>query len=209
MKIKTKKKIQWEDIYFAIKWLFRCILIITFVIFFTKKNNENVGYLIITFLLTYYDWLVKKFLKIKLEPKLKIAILLFIFSTQYLGTILDIYGIFPIWDTILHSLSGVLFTYIGFVVLYEMNKRIQPEYKIHPIIRIAFAFCFTLAIGVLWEIFEFSVDSFLGGNMQVTLGMIGQEAVKDTMVDLIAATLGSLAACIWELKKTFKGKSKS
>jgi hypothetical protein len=48
-----------------------------------------------------------------------------------------------------------------------------------------FSFAFAMAIGGLWEIFEFSMDNFLGLNMQKT-GLV------DTMWDLIVDALGAL-----------------
>ena len=56
-----------------------------------------------------------------------------------------------------------------------------------------FAFCFALAFGVVWEIYEYTVDSVAALNMQKyaledgTL-LVGREALADTMEDLIAVS---------------------
>lgn len=139
-------------------------------------------------LLTFYDKLTEKILKIKLEEKLKIAIILFIFGAQCLGTVLDFYGKFLWWDTMLHTISGVIFFFVGETVIRQLNKQEELKSKII----ILFAVCFAMATGVIWEIFEFLVDGILGQNMQVVKGMIGREAIMDTMIDLISVTIGTV-----------------
>ena len=61
---------------------------------------------------------------------------------------------------------------------------------------ISFGICFALASGVVWEVFEYGVDTFLGQNMQITEGLIGREAIKDTMIDLISVTGGTIVISI-------------
>lgn len=153
-----------------------------------KGEYKNLGILAITMLLTFYDKLTEKILKIKLEEKLKIAIILFIFGAQCLGTVLDFYGKFLWWDTMLHTISGVIFFFIGETVIRQLNKQEELKSKII----ILFAVCFAMATGVIWEIFEFLVDGILGQNMQVVKGMIGREAIMDTMMDLISVTIGTV-----------------
>ena len=153
-----------------------------------KGEYKNLGILAITMLLTFYDKLTEKILKIKLEEKLKIAIILFIFGAQCLGTVLDFYGKFLWWDTMLHTISGVIFFFVGETVIRQLNKQEELKSKII----ILFAVCFAMATGVIWEIFEFLVDGILGQNMQVVKGMIGREAIMDTMIDLISVTIGTV-----------------
>ena len=162
------------------------IVIVGFVLI--KGEYKNLGILTITMLLTFYDKLTEKILKIKLEEKLKIAIILFIFGAQCLGTVLDFYGKFLWWDTMLHTISGVIFFFIGETVIRQLNKQEELKSKII----ILFAVCFAMATGVIWEIFEFLVDGILGQNMQVVKGMIGREAIMDTMMDLISVTIGTV-----------------
>lgn len=51
------------------------------------------------------------------------------------------------------------------------------------------AFCFALAMGALWEIFEFAMDQIFGLNMQ-------KSGLVDTMTDLIVDTVGALIGAI-------------
>ena len=58
-----------------------------------------------------------------------------------------------------------------------------------------------MAVGVLWEIYEFTFDGILGLNMQkfrLESGemLIGREALTDTMEDLIVDALGALVMSV-------------
>lgn len=196
-----------KDIYKIITNIIRIliILITTFLIF--KREYKNIGILVLTMLLTFYDVFVEKILKIKLENNLKISIILFIFAAQCLGTALGFYGKFLWWDTMLHTLSGVIFFFVGETVIKQLNNSSEDKNISRKTI-IAFGICFSLATGVIWELFEFFVDSFLGQNMQIAKGLVGQDAIKDTMVDLISVTVGTTCiAIIQKIKDVIGGKN--
>lgn len=196
-----------KDIYKIITNIIRIliILITTFLIF--KREYKNIGILVLTMILTFYDVFVEKILKIKLENNLKISIILFIFAAQCLGTALGFYGKFLWWDTMLHTLSGVIFFFVGETVIKQLNNSSEDKNISRKTI-IAFGICFSLATGVIWELFEFFVDSFLGQNMQIAKGLVGQDAIKDTMVDLISVTVGTTCiAIIQKIKDVIGGKN--
>lgn len=184
----------------SLKWIIRILILTTIFFCMIKKEYQKVLILSMTLVLTYYEWLVKKKLKIELIPILEIAINLFIFGAQYLGTIMNWYGRFHWWDTMLHMISGIIFTYIGLTILEEINKR-TSNVLIHISIKYMFGICFTLAVGVFWEFFEFIVDRYLNGNMQRALNEVGQAAILDTMTDLLSAFVGSVTAIFIETKK--------
>ena len=64
-----------------------------------------------------------------------------------------------------------------------------------------FAFCFALACGAVWEIYEYLMDGLLHMNMQhfaVEDGtpLLGRAALLDTMKDLIVDALGALVIAV-------------
>lgn len=183
----------------------RILIVLIAIFLISQKEFKNLGILAITMLLTFYDKIVEKVLKIKLEDKLKISLIIFIFAAQCLGTVLGFYGRFLWWDTMLHTISGVIFFFVGEAIIKQMSNE-KGKGELNNIIIIAFAVCFSLSTGVIWEIFEFFVDSLLGQNMQVAKGLIGQEAVMDTMIDLISVTVGTIFISIVEILKNRKSK---
>lgn len=182
----------------------RILIIVIALFLISQKELKDLGILAITMLLTFYDKIVEKVLKIKLEDKLKISLIIFIFAAQCLGTVLGFYGKFLWWDTMLHTISGVIFFFVGEAIIKQMSNG-KVEGKLNNKIIVAFAVCFSLSTGVIWEVFEFFVDSLLGQNMQVTKGLIGQEAVMDTMIDLISVTVGTISISIVEILKNKNG----
>ena len=69
-------------------------------------------------------------------------------------------------------------------ILYNTNK-----IKAEPFTIAIFSFSFALAIGTIWEIFEFGIDNFFGLNMQ-------KSGLVDTMWDLIVNSFGALFTSI-------------
>lgn len=65
---------------------------------------------------------------------------------------------------------------------YPLN--LSPIEFITPYLRL----CFALAMGAVWEIYEFTMDSVFGTNVKYMLdgntALIGQAALQDTMKDI-------------------------
>lgn len=192
-----KKEKLFEKSCLIVTWVIRLIIVLTAVIRMMMHQYDTLFILVITLVITFYRPILKKWFKIELPTLLDFSIILFIFGTQYLGSAMDVYGKWHAWDTILHGLSGILFFYIGLTLLEEVRKKMGGE-KIHPLIQILFGFFFVLAVGVVWEIFEFIADRYLGANMQRAIGEQGQNAILDTMTDLIAAFIGASVTCIYQ-----------
>lgn len=102
------------------------------------------------------------------------------------------------WDSALHLFSGSLIGVVGFSLLNILNKDPKVEFNLSPGFIALFVFCFSLAVGVIWEIFEFAVDGLAGSNMQRFRDSVtgelwfGRKALQDTMKDFILNTTGAL-----------------
>lgn len=144
----------------------RVLVIATIVIQAIRGNYENVFLGVLTLILFTIPTIVDRKLNIKLPNALEIIILLFIFSAEILGEIQNFYGIFPFWDTILHTINGFLCAAIGFSLIDILNQRKEFHLQMSPIFVALVAFCFSMTIGVLWEFFEFGADTFFKTDMQ-------------------------------------------
>ena len=121
---------------------------------------------------------------------------LFLYCAIYLGEVRSFYYIVPNWDTILHTFSGGMIAVIGFSVISLLNNSDKIPINLSPIFVAVFAFCFALTMGVIWEIYEFAFDGFLGLNMQKFrledgVELVGRTALMDTMKDLIVDAIGA------------------
>lgn len=162
MHMKINKKNRDLTIYVVL----RIFVILTIIIQAIRANYENVFLCILTLILFMIPTMIDRKLNIKLPNALEIIILLFIFSAEILGEIQNFYGIFPFWDTMLHTINGFLCAAIGFSLIDILNQSKEFHMKMSPIFVALVAFCFSMTIGVLWEFFEFGADIFFKTDMQ-------------------------------------------
>lgn len=110
--------------------------------------------------------IISKTLDVDIPPTLEAIIYVFIFAAEILGEINAFYVKIPIWDTMLHTTNGFLMAAIGFALVDIMNRSDRFSMKLSPFFLAFVAFCFSMTVGVMWEFFEFSMDMFLGQDMQ-------------------------------------------
>lgn len=130
-----------------------------------------------------------------------IAYYIFLFCAIFLGEVFDFYYVIPHWDVILHLFSGAMLGALGFILVDLLNLNKTIHVSLSPLFESVFAFCFALALGTLWEIYEFSFDRLLGLNMQKAytangVALVGADALLDTMEDLIVDAIAALAVAI-------------
>lgn len=129
------------------------------------------------------------------------VLLLFIAAAVLVGEMMDAYDMFWWWDDMLHGLSGLIFGLVGLFIMFAVNKR--TDIRVNAVFVAVFVTCFALAMGVFWEIYEFTLDVLFKTTMQQwNMGeqaiVIGKDyqgmGLRDTMSDLITATIGALLA---------------
>lgn len=159
---------------FLVFLVLRALVIVSLIRQFFLHNYESVFLCALTILLLYLPSWVQVRLRIELPPVLEITVLCFIFAAEILGEINAFYIVIPMWDTILHTINGVLCAAVGFslVVLLSDNERLA--FELSPFFMALVAFCFSMTIGVLWEFFECFMDQVFHTDMQ-----------KDTIVHAI------------------------
>ena len=141
-----------------------------------NQNYQNVFLCILTLFLMIMPSIVQATFKVEFPSLLEIIILLFIFAAEILGEISAFYIRFPYWDTILHTLNGFLCAAIGFSLVEIMNNNKKLKFELSPLFMSIVAFCFSMTIGVLWEFFEFGMDTIYRLDMQ-----------KDTIIPSICS----------------------
>lgn len=144
---------------------------------------------------------VERRLRIDIPNKMEVMYFIFLYCAIYLGEVRNFYYTIPYWDSILHAFSGAMLGALGFSFVSYFNDMEVLETHLSPFFVALFAFCFALSAGAVWEIYEFSVDSMFGTNMQKFIladgtVLIGQAALRDTMKDLIVDALSALAVTV-------------
>lgn len=141
------------------------------------------------------QWLYRKW-GVEIPSFMMILYAVFLYCAIYLGEVRGFYFLVPYWDTILHTFSGIALGALGFSVLSLLNKVDRVPFHLSPAFVALFAFCFAIAVDVVWEIYEFAADGLLAMNMQkhsLANGepLIGRSALDDTMTDLIVDSIGA------------------
>lgn len=195
------KKEYIEKFHKMISFLIRSLLIIAVLLGFYEKNWMVIFVSSLTLFLTFLPLIIKRRYEINLPPELEIIIIIFLYASIFLGEVHGYYTRFWWWDSVLHFFSGMALGFAGFLILYILYKK--EKLKASPLTIAIFAFCFALALGALWEIFEFGMDSFFGLDMQRSRNLENvygecdtRLGVIDTMVDLILDAIGALIASI-------------
>lgn len=167
---------------FVVYFVLRIWVLLTMISQIVNRNYENVYICLLTLILFMIPSFVERRLHIDLPDTLEIVIVVFIFAAEILGEIQEYYLMIPYWDTILHTVNGFLFAAIGFSVVSILNKDKKIAMHLSPFYMAIMAFCFSMTIGILWEFFEWGMDSWFGLDMQ-----------KDTVVTkLISVELNPL-----------------
>lgn len=142
-------------------------------------------------------------LQMEIPVEFHLTAMIFIFASFYLGEVQNFYFRYWWWDIALHATAGLLMGILGFILVYILNESNRVELNMNPGFIALFAFIFAVAIGTIWEIFEFSMDQIFGTIMQKP--MLGDPSgLTDTMWDMIVNAVGAIVISgtgWWYLKK--------
>ncbi|MHB8072738.1 hypothetical protein [Desulfosporosinus fructosivorans] len=186
----------------GIAMLFETILIMTAFWSIASRQWKNVSLtllamvcLSIPFLITY----IANLKNLVLPPSFQSTTVVFVFLAQYMGEIRKFYQIFWWWDLLLHAIFG---SYSLIIALYLTKGIIRKEQDTteqrFTLFAIIFAFSFTIALGTLWELFEFIGDYLLKSGM-VKGGLV--DTSTDLLIKILAAFITGIICYYRNLKK--------
>ena len=178
-----------------ISWICKFIVVVLYILgiayafpMILEGDWYEVGIRLTIILTALVPTMVRKILHLKISYTMEFVYLLFIIFGHFIGSILGIYNEIPHYDKIMHTLSGVLTSFVALIVLNNIN---QYKFK-NVIFNIVFMIVFSLAVAGIWEIFEFTSDILFQADAQ----RVAISGVNDTMLDMIVALFGSVLVCI-------------
>ncbi|MBN1391163.1 MAG: hypothetical protein JXA22_11030 [Candidatus Thermoplasmatota archaeon] len=140
---------------------------------------------VITLAITFIPSILERRFNVVYPSEFEMVVMVFIFLSIILGSVLSFYDRINWWDLFMHTLSGILIALTGFSLVYILNRSSWSKIQLSRAFVALFSFCFAVTLGAIWEIFEFSMDQLLGWNMQ-------RSGLNDTMSDLIVDSIGAL-----------------
>jgi hypothetical protein len=182
-------------LYFEISLYILALICFIYFIIFGLKTKAFKCIIIIVLLLGFRS--LQMFSNIIFHDILRLSVLIFIFMAMFLAEILNFYKMIPIYDKILHSVSGAMLFFVG-KAFYNYLEDSKKSTNNNSQIMILFSMFFAIAIAGCWEIFEFSMDRIMGFHLQ-------RDSLFDTMQDIICGTsvaiLTALLVFLLNLKK--------
>ncbi|MBW2992390.1 hypothetical protein KY345_04200 [Candidatus Woesearchaeota archaeon] len=183
MHLFNKNTTRADKIQIVLSWVIRIFILLAVIGAILNFRWQILFVSCFAFFLTFLPALIERNFKVYLPAEFEIAIVVFIYASLFLGDVHGYYTRFWWWDIILHIGSALALGFVGFLILFTFYE--EKKIKAKPLTIALFAFCFALAAGALWEIFEFTIDSIFGQDMQ-------KSGLVDTMWDLIVDAGGAL-----------------
>ncbi len=193
-------KIRKNRISFAIYTLLQIITVAVIVITATNRNWSGTFTGVLALILFLLPAFVEKSFRIELPTTLEIIVILFVFCAEILGEIGMYYTKYPFWDNMLHCTSGFIFAAFGFSLVDICNRDRRMGIRLSPFFLSLVACCFSLAVGVVWEFFEFGMDILVHTDMQkdfllgsISTGTVSPNGQTAVFIQNIQSTTVTLA----------------
>lgn len=179
------------------------LMAIDFVVVIDERQWLSAFLILTIALLILFVTVFSDRLAVQIPAEFQVLALVFVFSALFLGEVRSYYQKIWWWDIALHGSSGLLMGIFGFLLVYVLNASEKIAFSMTPRFVAFFAFMFAVAVGTLWEIFEFLMDVIFGANMQKA--MFGDPSgLTDTMWDMIVNAIGAAFICTlgwWYMKR--------
>ncbi len=139
---------------------------------------------------------------IEVSPETATGLNIFIFVAVCIGSTVNNRTDFEHIDILTHFIAGLISAYFGYDLV---NIIFRKRGYLGPAVSSFFSICYAQFISVGWEIYEFSMDSIYGLNLQRR-----ETGVLDTMTDFCVCAAGSLIGMFWVsfLRNGIIGKNK-
>lgn len=173
-------------------------------LFFDKDDSQksrdgfNAAQSFMMFVCTFVPGFVEKKGEVSIPNVMSVIFLVFCLAHFVVGEIGELYIKSKVFDSVLHMLSGSMLAILGFSIIRLLNDSEKDYMKLSPLFVAIFVVCFSVTLGVLWEVFEFGMDAVNGTNMQrysdsvSRVDFSGRDALFDTMKDLILDLIGAI-----------------
>ena len=117
------------------------------------------------------------------------------------GETLNFYDNVPNYDKFVHFSLPLFIGFMSFIIAYSLDQ--ANKISISPVLLLLVLIFFTLGVGALWEIIEYTSDRLLDPifpNIHQLQGNSPETAIHDSMQDLILDFLGGIFGALLGLR---------
>ena len=174
----------------------RIILVLTFFVGLFNDRDLVLAMSVLGFFVTFVPNILKKFLRVEVPVLSEVIIIMFVYGLLFLVDIRGFFADLWWWGGLLNFIAALALGLVGLSIMHVFYKEKIEGTSAFMIA--FFAFCFAIAIGALWEMFEFFLD--------FSFGFILQKSATDTMNDLVFNAIGALVISVMGFLLIKKGK---
>ncbi len=134
--------------------------------------------------------IVQRSYRITLPFELDLLVTLMTFLHAFMGEGLGFYSRYWLFDNILHLFGSGVSALLAFIITFSLHYTGKLRLT-YPLIGL-FTVTFAMAIGGMWEILEYSVDTLFGKTTQHGLADTMSDLIYDLIGGVISGTFGML-----------------
>lgn len=153
--------------------------------FYSSGETDRILLCAVTIVLVMVPAAAERLFHCRLSTWLYVLCLMYALGAM-LGHSYKFYYLLPGWDKLLHLTAGVVFAILGVFLPQLLDK--GKEHSL--LMKAAFALCFSMAVAVVWEFFEYGMDFFFHMDMQNDTVVSG---INSYLLGTELGTLGSVA----------------
>lgn len=142
--------------------------------------------------ITFIPAILEHDFEIPIEPGLALWVTAAVFL-HALGTA-GFYDWIGPWDHLTHTLSATVVAAAGYALLRAIHLH-SPDINLPPWALFGFTLIFVIAMGVVWELFEFAADTF--AEWADLEPVLAQHGIHDTIVDMLFNLVGAVLVAGW------------
>lgn len=117
---------------------------------------------LLTLGLSFLSPLLRRIFRLYIPSGLELLIILFSIAANIGGEVFGLYNKTPLWDLGLHIIWGFAGGAVGYGLILIINK----NRDISPLFSAVFCLCLSMSTALLWEFFEYFMDSVFYMDMQ-------------------------------------------
>lgn len=117
-------------------------------------------------LLLYEIPLLLRLFRMYTPPLFQITVALFATAANICGEMFEFYLTIPLWDSMLHIIWGFLASIVGVAFFDILSRRNGAIFSFSPGFLLMLALSFAGLTSIVWELFEYGMDTFFATDMQ-------------------------------------------
>lgn len=171
----------------ALAWGLRTLLVIGVLVELVQGHWANTGILLMSVGASGIVYYLAKHWLGETGQYLDLLFALLVVFNNLLGLVLDFYHTVPGWDIATHYTTSLFLAVSALIIAQKAHPHFLLNEK--PLLIVFFMVIFSLGLGGLWEIGEFSADYLRGTDFQHGL----TNTMQDLMIDAIAGLIVGIA----------------